>query len=62
MLNSAVLQKLTVIGEAATRLPKKFIARFLEISKFCFYSTNLIYLPRSDQLAPYSVSSVTPLI
>jgi len=30
MLNSAVLQKLTVIGEAAARLPKEFIARFPE--------------------------------
>jgi uncharacterized protein with HEPN domain len=31
MMNSAVLQKLTVIGEAAARLPKEFIARFPEI-------------------------------
>lgn len=31
MMNSAVLQKLTVIGEAASRLPKEFIARFPEI-------------------------------
>jgi uncharacterized protein with HEPN domain len=31
MMNSAVLQKLTVIGEAASRLPKEFTARFPEI-------------------------------
>lgn len=31
MLNSAVLQKLTVIGEAAARLPKEFTSRFPEI-------------------------------
>ncbi len=31
MMNSAVLQKLTVIGEAASRLPKEFISRFPEI-------------------------------
>jgi uncharacterized protein with HEPN domain len=31
MLNSAVLQKLTVIGEAAARLPKEFTIRFSEI-------------------------------
>jgi uncharacterized protein with HEPN domain len=31
MLNSAVLQKLTVIGEAAARLSKKFANRFPEI-------------------------------
>ncbi|MBM3125581.1 MAG: DUF86 domain-containing protein [Chloroflexi bacterium] len=31
MLNSAVLQKLTVIGEAAARLPKEFTNRFHEI-------------------------------
>jgi uncharacterized protein with HEPN domain len=31
MLNSAVLQKLTVIGEAASRLPKEFTARYSEI-------------------------------
>jgi uncharacterized protein with HEPN domain len=31
MMNSAVLQKLTVIGEAATRLPKEFITRFPDI-------------------------------
>lgn len=31
MMNSAVLQKLTVIGEAASRLPKEFTARFTEI-------------------------------
>ena len=31
MMNSAVLQKLTVIGEAASRLPKEFINRFPEI-------------------------------
>ena len=31
MLNSAVLQKLTIIGEAASRLPKEFTARFPEI-------------------------------
>jgi uncharacterized protein with HEPN domain len=31
MMNSAVLQKLTVIGEAASRLPKEFIARFPEV-------------------------------
>lgn len=31
MLNSAVLQKLTTIGEASARLPKEFIARFPEI-------------------------------
>jgi uncharacterized protein with HEPN domain len=31
MMNSAVLQKLTVIGEAASRLPKKFTDRFPEI-------------------------------
>jgi len=31
MMNSAVLQKLTVIGEAASRLPKEFTNRFSEI-------------------------------
>ena len=31
MLNSAVLQKLTIIGEAAARLPKEFGNRFPEI-------------------------------
>jgi uncharacterized protein with HEPN domain len=31
MLNSAVLQKLTVIGEAASRLSKEFTDRFPEI-------------------------------
>jgi uncharacterized protein with HEPN domain len=31
MMNSAVLQKLTVIGEAASKLPKKFTKRFPEI-------------------------------
>ncbi|MBM3180855.1 MAG: DUF86 domain-containing protein [Chloroflexi bacterium] len=31
MMNSAVLQKLTVIGEAASRLPKEFTTRFPEI-------------------------------
>ena len=31
MLNSAVLQKLTVIGEAASKLPKGFTKRFPEI-------------------------------
>ena len=31
MMNSAVLQKLTVIGEAAARLPKEFTKRFPEI-------------------------------
>ncbi len=31
MMNSAVLQKLTVIGEAASRLPKEFANRFPEI-------------------------------
>jgi uncharacterized protein with HEPN domain len=31
MLNSAVLQKLTVIGEAAAHLPKDFTARFPDI-------------------------------
>ena len=31
MMNSAVLQKLTVIGEAASKLPKEFIKRFPEI-------------------------------
>jgi uncharacterized protein with HEPN domain len=31
MRNSAVLQKLTVIGEAAARLPKEFTIRFPEI-------------------------------
>ncbi|MCA1899193.1 MAG: DUF86 domain-containing protein [Chloroflexi bacterium] len=31
MLNSAVLQKLTVIGDAAARLPKEFTARFPDI-------------------------------
>jgi uncharacterized protein with HEPN domain len=31
MLNSAVIQKLTIIGEAAARLPKKFTKRFPEI-------------------------------
>jgi uncharacterized protein with HEPN domain len=31
MMNSAVLQKLTVIGEAASRLPKEFRSRFPEI-------------------------------
>jgi len=30
MMNSAVLQKLTVIGEAASRLPKEFISHFPE--------------------------------
>jgi Uncharacterized conserved protein len=30
MMNSAVLQKLTVIDEAASRLPKEFMTRFLE--------------------------------
>ncbi len=28
MLNSAVLQKMTIIGEAAARLPKEFTSRF----------------------------------
>ena len=31
MMNSAVLQKLTVIGEAASRLPKEFTIRLPEI-------------------------------
>ncbi|MBE0671278.1 MAG: DUF86 domain-containing protein [Anaerolineales bacterium] len=31
MMNSAVLQKLMVIGEAASRLPKEFTSRFPEI-------------------------------
>jgi len=31
MMNSAALQKLTVIGEAASRLPKEFTNRFPEI-------------------------------
>jgi uncharacterized protein with HEPN domain len=31
MMNSAVLQKLTVIGEAASRLPKEFTNRFPEV-------------------------------
>ncbi len=31
MMNSAVLQKLTVIGEAASHLPKEFTNRFPEI-------------------------------
>lgn len=31
MMNSAVLQKLTVIGEAASRLPKEFTNRYPEI-------------------------------
>jgi uncharacterized protein with HEPN domain len=31
MMNSAVLQKLTVIGEAAARLPKEFTNRYPEI-------------------------------
>jgi uncharacterized protein with HEPN domain len=31
MMNSAVLQKQTVIGEAAVRLPKEFTKRFPEI-------------------------------
>jgi uncharacterized protein with HEPN domain len=31
MMNSAVLQKLTIIGEAASRLPKEFTNRFPEI-------------------------------
>ncbi|HVN14724.1 MAG TPA: HepT-like ribonuclease domain-containing protein [Anaerolineales bacterium] len=31
MMNSAVLQKLTIIGEAASRLPKEFTKRFPEI-------------------------------
>ena len=31
MMNSAVLQKLTVIGEAASKLPKGFTKRFPEI-------------------------------
>ena len=31
MMNSAVLQKLTVIGEAAAHLPKDFTKRFSEI-------------------------------
>ena len=31
MMNSATLQKLTVIGEAASRLPKEFTSRFSEI-------------------------------
>jgi len=31
MMSSAVLQKLTVIGEAASRLPKEFTNRFPEI-------------------------------
>jgi len=31
MMNSAVLQKLAVIGEAASHLPKKFTARFPEV-------------------------------
>jgi uncharacterized protein with HEPN domain len=31
MMNSAVLQKLTVIGEAAAHLPKEFTKRFPEV-------------------------------
>ena len=31
MMNSAVLQKLTVIGEAASKLPKEFTKRFPKI-------------------------------
>ena len=31
MMNSAVLQKLSVIGEAASKLPKEFTQRFPEI-------------------------------
>ncbi|MFH1908307.1 MAG: HepT-like ribonuclease domain-containing protein [Chloroflexota bacterium] len=31
MMSSAVLQKLTVIGEAASKLPKEFTKRFPEI-------------------------------
>ena len=31
MMNSAVLQKLAVIGEAASKLPKEFTKRFPEI-------------------------------
>ena len=31
MMNSAVLQKLSVIGEAASKLPKEFTTRFPEI-------------------------------
>ena len=31
MMNSAVLQKLTVIGEAVSRLPKEFTNRFPEL-------------------------------
>ena len=31
MMNSAVLQKLMVIGEAAARLPKDFTQRFSEV-------------------------------
>ena len=31
MMNSAVLQKLSVIGEAASKLPKEFTKRFPEI-------------------------------
>lgn len=31
MMNSTVLQKLTVIGEAASRLPKEFTNRFSDI-------------------------------
>ena len=31
MMNSAVLQKLTIIGEAASKLPKGFAKRFPEI-------------------------------
>ncbi|MEO5887552.1 MAG: DUF86 domain-containing protein [Anaerolineales bacterium] len=31
MMNSAVLQKLTIIGEAAAHLPKEFTTRFPEI-------------------------------
>lgn len=31
MMNSAVLQKLMVIGEAAARLPKEFTQRFPEV-------------------------------
>jgi uncharacterized protein with HEPN domain len=31
MMNSAVLQKLMVIGEAAARLPKEFTKRFPEV-------------------------------